>query len=153
MTRRWSFVLSLVFPLVVLVSSLGPRQGVAAETRKVVIQPACVVPFSFTDAAVKQLPDNTGPQCTNWTVAYAASGFTTLNLSVQTASDAGNAPGAWVDWPGTVVSGIQPNTATDQASTQLAGYYRWVRINLSGLTGSGNVTGVLYGKSNVTHCN
>ena len=121
--------------------------SLAGQTQNVQVQANCLLPFSFTDAAVKQLPDNTGPQCRNWTVGYSSYGFTGLTLSVQVAPDAGNTPGTWVDWPGTVVSGSQPNASVTQASTQLLGYYRWVRVSLSGLTGSGGVSGVLYGTS------
>jgi hypothetical protein len=113
------------------------------------IQPACILPFYFTAAGVKSLPDNNGTQCINWTVAYAASNMAALSLSVQEAPDAGNTAGTFVDWGGTVVSGGQPNTATTQAATQLNGYYRWVRVKLTGTFAAGGlVAGVLYGSSN-----
>jgi hypothetical protein len=114
------------------------------------ILPGCALPFYFTGAGVLALPDNSGPGCLHWTVTYAASGFTGLTLSVQEAPDAGNTPGTFVDWGGTVISGSQPNTATTQAQTVLSGYYRWVQVKLSGLSGSGVVAGTLIGTSNAT---
>jgi len=121
---------------------------VSAQTQNVVLQADCVLSFYFTGPGTKALPDNNGTQCVNWTIAYAASGLTGLTLSVQEAADAGNTPGTFVDWGGTVVTGSQPNTSTTQASTQLTGYYRWVQVKLSGLSGSGIVSGVLYGWTN-----
>jgi len=120
-----------------------------AAAPRVTVQPRCLAAFYFTGAAVRQLADNTGAGCVNWTIGYSSSGFTGLTLSVQIAPDAGNVPGTWVDWTGTVVSGLQPNTSTAQASTELSGYFRWVRVSLSGLTGSGIVAGMLYGSPGV----
>jgi len=149
-TQTWdSCMISLThmrrFPLVVLLTMLA---AVAGTTTRSTIQPGCIVPFYFTGDGVKTLPDNSGSQCLNWTIAYANSGLSGFRLSVQAAPDAGNIPGTFSDWPGTVVSGAQPNTATDQASTQLAGYFRWVRVSLSNSSGSGEIAGMLYGTSN-----
>ena len=135
------------FPLIFAILLVCCRVTFAASI-PMTVQPGCALQFSFTASGVKQLPDNAGFQCLNWTIAYSASGISAVNLSVQEAPDAGDTPGAWSDWGGTVVSGAQPNTSTTQASTVLAGYSRWVRVNAT-LTGSGNVSGMLYGTSNV----
>ena len=58
-----------------------------SQTRKIVVAAGCVLPFSLTAVATVALPDNSGPQCINWTIGYAASGFTGLTLSVQEAPD------------------------------------------------------------------
>jgi hypothetical protein len=118
----------------------------AQPTNNIVIQGNCRISFTFTSAGTLALPDNTGPACTYWTINYASSGFTGLTLSVQEAPDTGNTPGTYIDWPGIVVSGSQPNTAITQASTVLSGYYRYLRISLSGLSGSGVITGTMMGR-------
>ena len=126
----------------------------AQQTR---IVPDCVIPFSFTAAA--QHTDNT-LTCGNntlgivvWTVVYSNFNFGALSLVVQSAPDAGGVPGAWSTFAGTVCSstncpgssGVNPNTATTSAFTTLQGYYPWMRVLLTSATGTGTITGKLYG--------
>lgn len=108
-------------------------------------QPDCQIFFSFSSAGNSGQHDNRWVGCTTWTVTYTSSGFTALSLTVQSAPDASGTPGAWVAWAGTILSGVNPNTAITQATAELTGYYPWVRVNLAGLTGAGTVAGVVYG--------
>jgi len=103
----------------------------------------CTINFRFTAAGSSTNFDNRTKGCITWTAAYTSTGFSVLSLTVQGAPDASGSPGAF----GTVTaaSGSNPNTAITQASTTFSTYFPWMRLNLAGLTGSGSVTGTLYG--------
>ena len=119
--------------------------------------PNCQLFFSFTGAGSTSAISNygagsvSGPQlCTFWTLAYANIGFSGLTLTVQSAPAgvASNVPGTWGTYGGTVVTGSNPNTSTTGAQTTLSNgvvSIPWVRVTLSGLTGSGTVFGILQG--------
>lgn len=109
-------------------------------------QPDCAIFFSFTAVNNSIDFDNRTRGCQDWTIAYTAQGFATLSLITQSAPDAGATPGAWVTFAGTVVNGINPNTAVTQATTRFTDYYPWMRVRLNATTGGpGTVVGVLYG--------
>ena len=119
-----------------------------AQTPVVVqdVKPDCLSYFVLTGAAANSASfDNRQVGCTTWTIAYTSSVYASLILTVQDAPDAAGAPGAWVTFAGTVMAGVNPNGAITQASTSLAGYYPWMRVNLSKGVGAGAIRGVLYG--------
>lgn len=129
------------------------------------VTPDCVIPFSFTAAGSTSnstcgAPNggSNGNGIASWIVVYYNTGFSGLSVTVQSAADNSGVPGTYGTFAGTVLtssqypgsSGVNPNTATTSAFTGLAGYYPWMRVTLSGLTGSGKVTGALYGFYNST---
>jgi len=124
---------------------LGP--AAIAQTRQI-IQPDCVIDFVFTAAA--QTAGGSGTCGNNsagvyeWRLTYKSTGFSALSLLVQSAPDATGAPGTWVAFAGTV-SGANPNTTITQNSSGFTGFFPWVRVLLSSVTGSGTITGQLYG--------
>lgn len=103
----------------------------------------CTVNFKLPAAGNSAVFDNRTKGCATWAVTFNATGFSALTLTVQGAPDAGGAPGTF----GTVTAaaGSNPSTAVTQASATFAAYFPWMRVNLSGLTGTGSVTGTLYG--------
>lgn len=114
------------------------------------ISPDCDIQFSLTAAGSSSI---TGcaqnlQGVRNWTMTYQSIGFSGLTLTVQEAPDAGGTPGSWSTF--TAASGTNPATSTTGvgADTTYTGYAPWVRVTLSGLTGSGTVTGHLYGCRN-----
>lgn len=113
-----------------------------------IIQPDCVIDFVFTAAG--QTAGGSGTCGNNvagvyeWRITYKSTGFSALSLVVQSAPDSSGSPGTWVTFVGSVV-GVNPNTATDQATTDLAGFNPWVRVMLTSKTGTGTITGELYG--------
>jgi hypothetical protein len=131
--------------------------GLFAQTT---IKPDCSIPFSFsTTASTSNLTcGNNTLGITNWVLVYTSTGFSAISLVVQSAPDVAGAPGSWGTFGGTVLttsqypgsSGINPNTSITSANTGLAGYFPWVRINLASITGTGKVTGSLYGFLNST---
>ncbi len=131
--RKWIALVALCFA-----SITAAAQGTS---------PDCVRNFSFTAVGNSTTFDNRSNFCSSWVVAYVSTGFTgTLALTVQhaPATTAGVA-GTWATFGGTVVSGSNPNTSVAQGQTKLEGYYPFMRVNLASLTGTGTVTGRLYG--------
>lgn len=116
--------------------------------------PDCQIFFTLTSSSTASVNlDNRTNGCTVWTATYNnfASGFSALTFTVQSAAQdaAGTGPGTWGTFSGTVVTGTNPIATTTQAYIQLTGYNPWVRVLISGLTGSGTVSGTIYGwKSN-----
>lgn len=103
----------------------------------------CALSFTLTSAASSGVFNNLTRGCTDWTVTFNSTGFTGLTFTVQTAPNNSGSPGAWSTF--TPATGSNPSTATTQASATFSGYFPFVRVTLSGLTGSGTVTGLLYG--------
>jgi hypothetical protein len=124
------------------------------------ILPDCAIPFSFTaTGSTSNLTcGNNGLGISSWVFVYSSTGYSALSIVVQSAPDNHGVPGSWGTFGGTVLtsvqypgsSGVNPNTATTSANTGLAGYFPWVRVTLSSVTGTGKVTGALYGYLNST---
>lgn len=106
----------------------------------------CSISFTLTAAAqASSTYLNLTGGCTFWAVTYSNTGFSALSLEFQSAPNASGAPGTWVPFAGTVVSGANPNTAITQAESTFSGYYPFLRILLDTVTGSGTVKGTFYG--------
>jgi len=109
--------------------------------------PDCQIFISLAAAAPTATFDNRFQGCVTWTVQYQSSGFSGLTLTFQSATGA-TTPGTFGTYTGTTVTGANPMTSTTGETSTFANgtlTVPWVRMRLSGLTGSGNVTGVLYG--------
>lgn len=121
---------------------LLPAQGLVRAV------PDCQVEFNLTSASSSDALVNRLKGCVNWTIAYSSSGFSALTLTFQHAppnSTNGSVPGTWTTFGGTTVTGANPMTTTTQTSSTFTGYYPYLRVTLSGLTGSGAVVGVING--------
>jgi len=115
-------------------------------TTPVNVTPDCLVFFDLTAAPQNGASfDNRFIGCDTWNVSYTNTGFTALSLAFQDAPDVSGVAGTFVAYAGTVVSGVNPNVAITQASTNFKGYYPWLRVQLATVTGSGRVRGVMYG--------
>ena len=132
----------------------------AAFAQNTKIVPACAIPFSFTTTGTTTnltcgAPNGkqNGNGVSFWILDYYSTGFSGLSLVVQSAPDNAGAPGSWGTFGGTVLTssqlpgstGINPNTATTSAFTGFAGYFPWMRVELASITGTGRVSGTLYG--------
>ncbi len=114
------------------------------------LQPDCAIPINMVTTGVTVSFDNRFKGCISWTMTYDSQGFSALSIAVQSAPDAGGTPGTWVTFAGTILAGVNPNTSTTQAATffgtlAATDFQPWVRANLTSITGSGSVTGWLYG--------
>ncbi len=113
--------------------------------------PDCVV-FLNNLTTAQSVPSGNGFDsrfigCSSWTLQYQSVGFTGLTLTFQ--SSVGSVtPTAFTTYTGTVVAGaVMMTSTTGEISTFSNGTTTtpWVRVNLSGLTGTGTLNGVLYG--------
>jgi hypothetical protein len=111
--------------------------------------PDCDVPFTFTIATERSQFGGCGQNgqgTWEWRVVYFVNGFSAVSVELQDAPDSSGAPGTWVTWAGTVTSGYSnPSTATPQGSISATGYFPWVSVLLVSKTGTGSVSGHLYG--------
>lgn len=127
-----------------LVLLIGLAAGVVhAQT------PDCVISFNFVNVGDRSSITGCGHNSqgvVDWRVIYASNGFSAISLRVESAPDSSGSPGTWVSWAGTVVTpGINPNTSTTQATTEVTGFFPWVSMHLVSASGSGKISGVLYG--------
>lgn len=138
--RRITF--TFLIPLLLLLVLTGKSNAQSPP-----VAPDCQLFISFGSAGNTASFDNRQIGCVTWTLQYSASGFSGLTLTFQSATGAVT-PGAFGTYAGSVVTGANPMTSTTgETSTfsNLTAATPWLRVLLSGLTGSGNVSGVLYG--------
>lgn len=131
----------------ILISVLPGLQSLSygQQIQESVSVPPCNVTVGLTAAGSTASFDNRMLGCAVWAFNYTSQGFSALTITVQSAPDNGGTPGTWATFAGTVVAGSNPQTATTQGVVQLSGFYPWMRVTLSGTTGSGTVRGNLYG--------
>lgn len=134
--------------LFLLASVLLP--GVMLAQNPQPVPPDCVIFVNnWTTAQSSASFSNYFTACQTWTFQYTSVGFTGLTITVQSAPAAtATTPSTFVTYAGTVSTGINPNTNTAGRITTFSNGLvdiPWIRVNLSGLTGSGTVFGVLYG--------
>jgi hypothetical protein len=117
--------------------------------QSVVVRPDCRMSFSLTST---NLTGNTlnnqtpGLGCNSWAVTYSNDTFTGLTLTFQSAPSAGvDSPGTFVSYAGTVLTGTAAMTSITQTTSTFRGFFPFVRMLLSGLTGSGTVRGTIIG--------
>jgi hypothetical protein len=137
------FPLSLPLSLPLLLSLCENR----AMGQAMPIAPDCQLFLSFSTAGTTATFDNRAQGCVSWTLQYTSSGFSGLTLLFQSAQGAVT-PGTFGAYGGTTVTGANPmSSTTGEVSTFVNGIVNipWVNVKVSGLGGSGNITGVLYG--------
>lgn len=154
-TRAQTLILLILFALPLWCQQKQPVSS---------LQEDCGVTFTFTvassgaqaagtvtagSAGTTSVIDNRQAGCLDWLVTYEpSSAVVTLSLAFQTALDVAGVPTTWSNYPGTLTTGINPNTAatTGGAVTEATGTaYPFLRMNLTVLTGTGTVKGKLYG--------
>lgn len=127
----------LFFALLLTAAAALAQQG------QVTVRPDCFQFFTFTATGTSNVIDNRSAGCPYFAIDYSSSGFTVLSIVVQVAPDNNGVPGTWATY--TAGSGSNPNTAITQASSTFSGFFPWVRVNLTSVTGSGTLSGILYG--------
>lgn len=140
----------LVLSLFILLVTLTFSQGKLQAQNPTPVPPDCVIFINnWTTAQSSANFPNYFTGCQSWTLQYTSVGFTGLTLTFQSAPAAtSTTPSTFVTYAGTVATGINPNTSlTGAVSTFSNGTVDipYVRVTLSGLTGSGTVFGVVYG--------
>ncbi len=128
--------------------------------------PDCVQNYRFTnrtsDSATFQgqqlittLPgssstfDNRLVACTAWSLSYDSEGFSGLTIALQNAPVSFTTPnfvaGTFITFAGTSIIGTNPMTATTSSFYTATGYYPYINVAVSGLTGTGSINAVLMG--------
>ncbi len=131
----------LAILLAFALSALAQQQQ-PSQARK----PDCLLYFNLTQSVLNSAFISNGQVgCYTWAVSYISNGFSGETVTVQSAPDNAGVPGTWVTFVGTATVGANPMTAITYANVQLTGYNPWVRVNLSGLTGTGTVQGIITG--------
>jgi hypothetical protein len=119
--------------------------------------PDCQFSFRFTATGRQPSPGGAGQQvgfdnrqsaCTTWHFMYTNTGFSALSIEIDQAPDSGGTPGAWVVWPSANVLGAYaslPLTTTTVGQLTAYKYASWVSVNLTSVTGTGQVQGTVVG--------
>lgn len=131
----------------ILLLTLAAGLALCQPVQNVAVVPECQIFLSATAVANSVSYDNRSKACDRWIVTYSTYTFAgPLFIAVQSSADNAGAPAAWVNFAGTIVSGINPNTAITQALTSFSGYYPWMRMSLTATgAGAGRLTATLYG--------
>ncbi len=106
--------------------------------------------FTSGSTGTTSIIDNRQTGCLDWIVTYSPnSAAASVSLAFQVATDVAGVPTTWSNYPGTLNSGINPNTAVTAggAVTDATGpKYPFLRMNMTVLTGAGaTISGKLYG--------
>lgn len=136
---------------------LGTQNVNGQATGNTTIQPDCLIPFTLT--ATGTFPatstdngagDNRTKGCAAWTLMYQSTGFSAVSIQLNS----GASPTTTVTYgafAGTISSGFSnPLTSTTGGSLQAkngTAVISWVQVSAT-LTGTGTVSGVLYGSRN-----
>jgi hypothetical protein len=135
-------ILKPLLAILFFLASLGYSQTQTVQN------PDCTQNFALNGSNLNS-PNfpNSVPNCQTWTVTVYNVGFSGFTLTFQDAPPATTTtPGAYVTYAGTTNTGSNPltapGTATFSNGTVAIG---WVRVHLSGLTGSGTIYGVIQG--------
>lgn len=106
------------------------------QTQQVSEQPQCV--GKFNASGVSSPINNTLLGCNNWQITYenyGASHAITVTFQEAPSNAAGTAPGTYQLFTNAPISGTNPSTVQYGEMT-FQGYAPWVRVNVTGLTGS-----------------
>jgi hypothetical protein len=122
-----------------------------------VLQANCSFGFTATTTGRSTSYQNVTPVgvstkgCTNWTLVYSSTGFSAVSIEVDSAPDTGTtvgvAPGSWTVWPSTQIAAGQafPATLATSSGITFFGFFPWVSINVTSVTGTGQIVAYVYG--------
>jgi hypothetical protein len=113
--------------------------------------PNCTLNFTLNAAGSSSNFANSTPACDKWTLTVYNIGFSGFSLTLQSAAAATTStPSTFGTYGGTTATGSNPLTASGIATfTNGTVATPWMRVTLSGLTGTGVVYGVLQGSQTV----
>ncbi len=102
-----------------------------------------------TGAAISNA--NTATPCVAWRLTYNSTGFSALSIQLETSPDNSswtavtNSVCSSTTQPPCVIDGANPSTTTGNATLSVRAYGRYVRVNVTSVTGSGSIVTRLYG--------
>ena len=118
----------------------------------------CLFTYTFVGATAQVgVPNSsTSKPCVSWRVTYTTTGFTNATVQFETSPD----NSVWTAVPNNICSstvqppcvndGANPLTPAAQGTAAIKAYGKYVRINVTGVTGSGSGTVVVYGNKGAT---
>jgi hypothetical protein len=112
--------------------------GRADGQSSVTVNPDCVFNFSGNATGATTSFDNRTSRCAYWRLTwevYGAGAAVSGTFQDAPSNNAGTAAGTFVTFAGTTQSGSNPSTAVNSTGTY-SGFYPWVRVNFTSLTGS-----------------
>lgn len=116
----------------------------ASAQQSVNAAPDCVVGLKATATGRSISYDNRQSACTTWTLTYTVTGPSAINIEPEFAPDSGGQPGSWSVWPD-VMSGTLPLSVATEGQISVYKFHPWVSINITSLTGTGEVRATLQG--------
>lgn len=130
-----------LFALLALAGALWAQ----APSQTVKSAPDCVLSFTFSTSTTSASLDNRFKLCNTWVISYASTGWTAVDVTLQSAPDAGATPGTWATFTGTVVSGSNPVSGDTYNTAAFVGFVPWARVTATVTGISGTVRGTLLG--------
>jgi hypothetical protein len=94
---------------------------------------------------------NSGTPCVSWRVTYNSTGFSALSIQLETSPDNSswtivtNSICSTSVSPPCMIDGSNPTTSTTNATFAARAYGRYVRLNVTAVTGSGTITARVFG--------
>ncbi len=113
----------------------------------------CNYNFTFTGTGTEtgQVNNNNSRPCIAWRITYTTTGLTSATVQFETSPD--NI--TWTAVPNTICSssvqppcvqdGANPMPAAKQGTVGIKAYGKYVRVNVTGVSGSGSGTVIIYG--------
>jgi len=91
--------------------------------------------------------NNKATGCTAWIMIVDVEGFSADSIVLQSAPNAGpSAAGTFITFAGSTTSGSNPTTTTASSTYLATGYYPWLRVNVTTVTGApGSINVQLFG--------
>jgi hypothetical protein len=148
-TRRFCF--GALLNALRLLAMCAFALSAVAQQSNIVVQPD--VSFNFgplTATGTVQYPVSTWTMGIKyWRFSYQSTGFTGVSIQLEAAPDSFGSPGTWVIFPGSAISGTNPQTSTAGGLTSFSVTPNivdpWIRINLTSAVGTGAVQGRVMG--------
>jgi hypothetical protein len=111
-----------------------------------------------TTGAGLTINNGTDIKCSVWRLMYFSQGFSALSIQIEVAQDNNGQPAAFSVTPvntasGLVVAGTNPATSNTSSTITINGYFPWIRVNVTSVTGTGSIEWNLIGNSYISPVN
>ncbi len=149
--RSLPLVLLAVFAAWHFKNGLPPETIVEAQSTATTFDCSFTMHFTGTGTGTGQANSSASRPCISWAVTFTTTGFTTATVQFETSPD----NSSWTPVTNTVcsssvfspcvISGANPIPAGKQGTGSYAAYGKFVRVNVTGVSGSGTGDIVVYG--------
>jgi hypothetical protein len=132
-------------PLILILAGLLPGQGTQVDCA-----PASQT-FTTATTGTPISNANTATPCVRWEISYNSSGFSAFSIQIETSPDnitftaVPNTVCSSTVQPPCVREGANPSTTIGNQFFSVNAYGRFVRLNVTSVTGSGSITARVFG--------